>query len=331
MQSIILEILDMILELKLGGNGMLWWLLGITVTAALILWAARFCYRLVFFNRNDKESDPLAVPPGDQYAELADEMLQVIGELMQVPYESVFITSRDGLKLFGRYYHFRDGAPVQLQFHGYRGNGIREYAGGHAMAMKMGYNTIVVDERAHGKSQGHTITFGIKERYDVLDWIDYTLKRFGKDTKIILSGVSMGAATVLMASDLDIPKNVVAITADCPYSAPGEIIRKVSRDVRIPGWLAYPFIALGGWLYGGFAIWSASAVKSVKNAKAPIHLIHGDDDRFVPCEMSRKILNACTGKARLVVIKDAGHGLSFLKDREKYEKAFMGFLKECGI
>ncbi len=309
---------------------MLWWVLGIAL-AAIVLLAARFCYRLVFYNRNETENDPLVVPPGEQYAALAEPILEVVAELMQLPYEPVYITSRDGLKLFGRYYHFRDNAPVQLQFHGYRGNGIREYAGGHGMAQEMGYNAIVVDERAHGKSEGHTITFGVKERYDVLDWIEYTRNRFGSDVKIILSGVSMGAATVLMASDLNLPENVVAITADCPYSSPGAIIRKVCRDIKIPGWLAYPFVVLGGLIYGHFAIWESSAVKSVAKTDVPIHLIHGEDDRFVPCDMSREILKACKGKARLVTIPDAGHGICFLVDRPKYEKAFMGFLEECGI
>ncbi len=309
---------------------MLWWLLGVTVVA-LILLAARFCYRLVFYNLDPKEKDPLVVPPGEQYEALAEPMLQVIGDLMQLPYEPVYITSRDGLRLYGRYYHFRDNAPVQLQFHGYRGNGIREYAGGHGMARNMGYNAIVVDERAHGKSQGHTITFGIKERYDVLDWVEYARSRFGDDVKIILSGVSMGAATVLMASELDLPENVVAITADCPYSDPGAIIRKVCRDVKIPGWLAYPFVVLGGLIWGRFRLWESSPVKAVAKARVPIHLIHGEDDRFVPCDMSREILAACKGKARLVTIPGAGHGLSFLVDRERYEKVFQGFLKECGI
>ncbi len=311
-------------------DSMFWWLLGI-ILVVIVFVVSWFCYQLVFYNRNTEENDPMVVPPGEQYAALAEPMRQIIGELVQIPYEPVYITSRDGLKLFGRYYHFKDNGPVQLQFHGYRGNGIREYAGGYGMARDMGYNAIVVDERAHGKSEGHTITFGVKERYDVLDWIEYTRSRFGMDVKIILSGVSMGAATVLMASDLELPENVVAITADCPYSAPGAIIRKVCRDIKIPGWLVYPFIVLGGLVFGHFAIWKSSAVKSVAKTKVPIHLIHGEDDRFVPCYMSWDILKACKGKARLVTIPDAGHGICFLVDRAKYEQVFTDFLRECGI
>lgn len=309
---------------------MLWWLLAIALMAAVAL-GARFCYRLVFYNLNQRENDPLVVPPGAQYEAVADAMLENIGSLMRIPFEPVSIVSRDGLRLFGRYYHIRENAPIQLQFHGYRGNGLREYAGGYDMARKMGYNALVVDERAHGKSQGHTISFGIKERFDCLDWVEYVGRRFGKDTKILLSGVSMGAATVLMASELDLPKNVVGITADCPYSSPGAIIRKVCRDVNLPRWLVYPFVVLGGLLYGRFALWGSAPVKAVANTTIPIHLIHGEDDRLVPCGMSRQILAACRGKARLVTFPGAGHGLSILTDRQRYERVIRQFLTECGF
>ncbi len=65
--------------------------------------------------------------------------------------------------------------------------------------LREGHNVLMIEERAHLESEGHTITFGIKERYDALDWIRYALQRFGEDTRIILVGISMGAATVLMA------------------------------------------------------------------------------------------------------------------------------------
>lgn len=310
---------------------MLWVVLGITVLAAVALVIARLCYRMVFYNLNDGEKDPYAVPPGEQYAQVADRMLLQIRELDELPFEQIYIRSRDGLRLAARYYHFRDNGPVQIQFHGYRGNAIREYSGGNVMAMELGYNSIVVDERAHGKSEGHTISFGILEQYDCLDWVEYACKRFGKETPIILSGVSMGAATVLMASALDLPENVAAITADCPYSSPSAIIRKVCRDIKVPAWLAYPFIALGGWVFGGFKLWESSPVEAVKHTNIPIHLIHGEDDRFVPCEMSRRIYEACAGPKRLVTFPGAGHGLSYLVDTPKYHAAFKSFMGACGI
>lgn len=298
---------------------------------ALALLAARFCYRLVFYNINDVEEDVYAIPPGKQYEAVSDVILANIRQLQSLPYEQIYITASDGERLAGKYYHFKDNAPVQILFHGYRGNSTREYACGNQIARALGYNTIVVDERAHGKSGGHTISFGIKERWDCVDWADYARNRFGRNTKLILSGVSMGAATVLMASELDLPETVAAITADCPYSSPGAIIRKVAADVRLPSWLIYPFVVLGALVFGRFRLWESSPVKAVANTDIPILLIHGTDDRFVPCDMSRVIFAACGGPKRLETFKDAGHGLSYLTNSERYQTLYRQFFRECGI
>ncbi len=310
---------------------MIWVFLGISFLIGAVIWMSRFCYRMAFYSLNEKEQDLYAVPPGKQYEVVADRILQLIYEVDQLSYELVSITSRDGLHLVGRYYHFKDNAPVQILFHGYRSNGRREFSGNNRIAMNMGFNVIVVDERAHGKSGGHTITFGIKERYDCLAWAEYAAQRFGSETPIVLSGVSMGAATVLMASSLPLPKNVAGIIADCPYSSPGEIIRKVSRDVKLPPYLSYPFVVIGALLFGKFKLWETSAVEAVKHTKIPILLIHGDDDRFVPCWMSKKIYAACKGKAELNIFPGAGHALSYFTDTARYEKIIEVFLKTCGI
>lgn len=310
---------------------MFWAALILIAFAAVVLWACRFCYRLAFYSLNEKEQDIYVIPPGKQYEAVADRILELIHEVEQLSYELVSVTARDGLHLVGRYYHFKDGAPVQILFHGYRGNGRREFSGNNRLAENLGFNVLVVDERGHGKSGGHTITFGIKERYDCLAWANYVSERFGSEVPIILSGVSMGAATVLMASSLSLPPNVAAITADCPYSSPGEIIRKVCGDVKLPPALAYPFVVVGALIFGRFKLWETSPVKAVRQTSIPILLIHGEDDRFVPCEMSRKIYAACRAMAELVIVPDAGHGLSYFTDTALYEKSFRDFLKLCGV
>lgn len=309
---------------------MVWAVLGVLLIA-LILVVSRFCYRIAFYSLNEKEQDIYVIPPGEQYEALSDEILEMIHEVDQLPYELFTITARDGLHLAARYYHFYDGAPVQILFHGYRGNGIREFSGNHRLAKKLGFNCLVVDERAHGKSGGHTITFGIKERLDCVDWVSYARDRFGEDTQIFLSGVSMGAATVLMASELLSPGQVAAVTADCPYSSPGRIIRKVTRDVGLPPYLAYPFVMIGALVFGRFCLWKSSPLESVRHTRIPILLIHGEDDRFVPCDMSRDIHAAAPDLCRLYTVPGAGHGLSYPTDPAGYEKVYGDFLKSCEI
>lgn len=306
---------------------MIWVLLGIAVFVCIVLVVSRFCYRMAFYRLNEKEQDIYAIPPGKQYEAVADQILELIYEVDQLSYELISVTAKDGLHLVGRYYHFKDGAPIQILFHGYRSNGRREFSGNNRIAMNLGFNVIVVDERAHGKSGGHTITFGIKERYDCLAWAEYAVDRFGPDVTIVLSGVSMGAATVLMASSLPLPPNVAAIVADCPYSSPAEIIQKVSKDVKLPPKLAYPFVVIGALLFGKFKLWETSAVEAVRRTRIPILLIHGDDDRFVPSEMSEQIYMACSGAAELVIFPGAGHALSYFTDPILYEKTLSDFLK----
>ena len=94
----------------------------------------------------------------------------------------------------------------------------------------------------------------------------------------------MGAATVLMAAGLDLPENVKGIIADCPYSSPGDIIRKVARDMHMPDRLAWPFVKIGGRVYGGFDVDEMAAGRARQHANVTILLLHGLMDSFVPCE-----------------------------------------------
>ena len=281
-------------------------------------------YILAFYNKNDKDItyDVLTGPGYDQYHE---QMIDLIKGSDVLPHEDVFIKSCDGLKLRGRFYSIKEGAPIHIQFHGYRGQAVRDFGGGVRLPMEGGHNVLLVDQRAHGKSEGHTITFGIKERKDVLSWVNYVNERFGKDVKIFLEGISMGAATVLMASNLDMP-NVKAIFADCPYSSPREIILKVSREMKLPDFLAYPFVYVGALLFGHFNINSSTAIKSVKDSKYPILIIHGQADRFVPIEMSRKIKEA-NPNIRLEEFENAAHGMSYIVDTERYKKIVKEFMQ----
>lgn len=300
---------------------------GLILLSVLIAW---YSYRTAFYSPEKRKEDYYAIPKGEQYEKERQRMLSLIREMDEIPYEAVTISAHDGTKLAARYYHVRDGAPLQIQFHGYRGTALRDFCGGNKLARESGQNTLVVDQRAHSKSGGTTITFGIRERLDCLCWTEYANQRFGSDTPVFLSGVSMGAATVLMASKLELPANVVGIIADCPYSSPEAIIRKVCReDMHLPPALAMPFVLLGARLFGHFDLREASALEAVQHTHIPILLIHGEDDRFVPCDMSREIFDACTAYKIGKTFPGAGHGLSYIVDTHGYEQTVAQFTEYC--
>ena len=294
---------------------------------ALVLGFSYYAYRAAFFVPKEHDHDLYAPIHGEQYEAVAELMTRASKAMEKHRFEPVWITAGDGARLFGRFYFQREGAPLQILFHGYRSFAFRDCCGGHSLAWKMGFNTLVVDQRAHGDSEGRAITFGIRERHDCLSWIRYAVDRFGPQVKICLSGLSMGAATVLAASELDLPDNVICIMADSPFDSPESIIRKVCRDDRLPDRLAWPFVKLGAWIFGGFNIDESSAIEAVKHAKVPILLIHGEDDRYVPCPMSRNIHTNCGSRAVLKTFPGAGHGLAYMIDPEGYEVTVYEFLR----
>lgn len=301
----------------------------LTITLlTIILLISYLTYRIGFYISSEEK---IRLNPFKKIQENSYEFSDFINYILQLPYETVSITSHDGLRLTGKYYHVQDGAPLQIQMHGYHGSGARDFCGGTKLARNSGHNVLVVDERSHGDSDGHTITLGIKERYDCLDWITYANTRFGSDTKILLVGLSMGAATVLMTSELELPSNVVGIIADCPYSSPKEIVQRVAKGMHFPPNLAYPFIRLGALIFGHFNIEESDAVSAVKNAKVPILLIHGEADSFVPCEMSRRIYEACASPKMLEVFPDAEHGMSYMSDIPRYRQVIKDFFEFCAL
>lgn len=287
-------------------------------------------YRFAFYNPIPRPEDPYRCPAGRQYRAADEIMLRLVREFAAIPFEEVRIRSYDGLELYGRYYEVRCGAPLQIQMHGYHGTALRDFCGGNKLAREAGLNTLVVDERARGGSGGRSITFGVKERLDCLAWARCAAARFGEETPITLAGVSMGAATVLMAADLPLPGNVKGIIADCPYSSPRAIIEKDAADMGPTARLFAPLADWSARLFARFDWESASALSSVRRTKLPILLLHGEDDRFVPCSMSREIAAACATPVRLETFPGAGHGLSYIVDGERYRRAVLAFLADCG-
>ena len=305
---------------------MLWIILALILLAAAA-YLMYYGYKLAFYY-SDPQAPAMEYNADDQCAPCKGVLDPAIIAFDSQPCERVSIRSRDGLTLQGRYYHSADGAPLHILCHGYKGNAIRDFCGGWKVAAELGHNALLIDQRCHGKSQGHTITFGIREKTDVLEWIRYANGRFG-NVPIVLSGVSMGAATVLMAAGMELPENVKAVVADCPYDAPSNIIRKVlGQDMGMPEKMVYPLIRLGGMVYGGFNLDADSPVEAVKRSRVPILLIHGDEDRFVPYAMSQNIHAAAPEKIRFVTVPGAGHALNFATNPQLYSQTLKTFLSE---
>ena len=292
----------------------------LAVLVVLILLVAYLCFRLAFYvpPRKNGQSEVIDLPHGEIYEPFQESMERWAKEVRAMPHEEFSITSFDGLKLCAKYYEYAPNAPIELMFHGYRGNAERDLSGGVQRCFKLGRNAFIVDQRCSGGSEGTVITFGINEHRDCLSWVDFMVKQFGPDVKIILTGISMGASTVLMAGGEKLPENVVGILADCGFHSAKAIIQKVMRQIGLPPAVFYPFVKLGAKLYGHFDLEETTPEEAMKRCTVPVIFFHGETDDYVPCEMSKICYNACTSRKKLITVPGAGHGLSYLIDPERY-------------
>lgn len=306
----------------------LWILLGIVLALVVLVFAlAYFCFLLAFHVRRKKQPTGEALPPSqlDIYGDYREYMVGCIKEVSRLPYKDMWITSFDGLKLHACYYEYAPGAIVEIMIHGYRGSAMRDLPCGVLRAQKLGHSVLLIDQRCSGKSEGSVITFGIHEHRDCLLWIEKLRQELGDDVRIILTGISMGAATVLTTAGQKLPKNVIGVLADSGFSTPKEIIRRVSRMIKIPPFIGYPLTKLGARVYGRFDPEATSAEKAMETCQVPVLFIHGEADDFVPCDMSRKLHAACPSKKRLFTVPGAGHCMSYPKAPEEYLQVMREF------
>lgn len=297
----------------------------------IVLLTSYICFFKVFVLPKRKKlcKGEYDLPPGEIYEPFYPDMRAWVDSIRSMKRERVEITSFDNLKLRGYYYEYSPDSPLELIFHGYGGNAERDLSGGVERCFALGRSAILIDQRGAGDSDGRTCSFGIKERLDCLEWIKFATEKFGKERPIIIGGISMGAATVMMAAGEILPPNVVCVMADCGYSSQEKIIKKVIKDMHLPPNILYPFIKLGARIYGGFDLEETSPVEAVARSKTPIVFIHGDSDDFVPFDMSVECFNASGAKKKLVTIENAGHGLAFPVNREKYIESLRDFEMEC--
>lgn len=242
--------------------------------------------------------------------------------------QDLWIRSHDGLKLHGLWVPANDPKGTILLAHGYRSCPLLEFGLAFSYFHDLGYNMLIPDQRSHGKSEGRIITFGVKESKDMQSWIAYHNKQFTQ-IPMLLCGISMGASTMLYLANRKLPDNVKGIIADCGFTSPKEILSRVFRDVtHLP---ALPSVVVAEFCarcFGGFSLWECDTRKSLADAHIPVAIIHGKEDGFVPCEMSKEGFDACTGAKQLLLVDGADHGMSFFVDPEKYMEMITAFINK---
>lgn len=225
-------------------------------------------------------------------------------------YSNVYIKSFDNLTMHGyKILNENSSNKWVITVHGYTSKGL--YMSNYAKRFyDMGYNILIPDLRGHGESEGNYIGMGWYDRLDILKWIDLILNE-NENSKIILHGVSMGAATVSMTSGEELPSNIKAIISDCGYTSVWEqFSHQLKSMYSLPNFPIMNASSAIARFKAGYGLKEASALKQVAKSKTPILFIHGDEDDFVPYKMMDDLYNAANCEKEKLTVQGAGHAKS---------------------
>ena len=306
------------------------WVIALAGVVTAVIWI----FTAVLFRRivgrddsssHDESSEAFRAAGRKQYPERFAAGLRCFDGL---PHECLYAVSDDKLSLSAHCIPCPDAKGTILMMHGFHSTPLRDFAYALPFISQLGYNLVLPYQRAHGKSEGEHLSFGIKERHDVLAWIEAIGKRFGAGEDIYLYGISMGGTTVVMGSGLPYPREVRGIIADCGFTSPYEIVCEVMKhSMHLP---KYPFI----WIFGllcrlraGWSLKEYSTITALKSNRTPILFIHGAEDDFVPPGMTEKNYAECVAEKELVSVKGGKHATSYAADSALCEQRISAFLK----
>lgn len=309
-------------------------ILKIAAACAGVLVAAGAAETAYFYGRTMKrqqlDMERTIKMAGTDWSQYSDILAERKAFMLEQPHEDVYQTTFDGLKLHAAYFppikENSEKKRVVICFHGYTSKGLADFTGLTDYYFRHGYAMLHPDARAHGDSEGDYIGFGCLDRKDALGWIDWVLQKCGTDVEIFLHGISMGGATVLMASGLELPPQVKGIISDCGFTSPKEVFTHVLNTMyHLPAFPIIPAANIVNKRLAGYGMDECNAKREVAKAKVPILFIHGSKDTFVPVKMCQELYDCCASPKKKLIVEGAAHGESYFKDMKAYEEALDEF------
>jgi alpha-beta hydrolase superfamily lysophospholipase len=242
-----------------------------------------------------------------------------------LPFDTITLTTADEMKLSGWYIPHDSAIGTVLLFHGHgaaKSKVLNEAYYFHSL----GYNTLLIDFRAHGDSEGYVSTIGYREARDVKAAYDYIQAKGEKH--IVLWGVSLGAATIAHAmAEYDIKPEKVIMELSFG-NATGAVKARV-RAMGAPEQPAAALFCFWGSVVRGFWVFGLNPEDYVKKVHCPVLVQHAAKDGRVTLKESETIFhNIPHDNKKLVVYETAIHESLCVKEPEKWKKEIKEFLEQ---
>ncbi len=258
------------------------------------------------------------------------DVMKNAGETLEKSdYEDVEITAYDGTRLVGHWKICKDPKRIIVAMHGWRSSWCKDFGIIAEFWEKSGCHVLYAEQRGQNKSDGDYIGFGLLERHDCFQWIQWVNRRNEEHLPIYLGGASMGATTVLMCAGMDLPKEVHGIVADCGFTSPDAIWKHVMKKN-----LHLPYCLYKGTANGickkkiNCESNAYSTLEAMDVCNVPVLFIHGSEDNLVPVEMSYENYKICKAPKQIFIVPGADHGMSYYIDKENYEKILLEFWRK---
>jgi len=242
-----------------------------------------------------------------------------------IPYDTVLLTMANGKKLEAWYMKADSAKGTVILFHGLNSN--KGNVLGEAIEFNsFGYNTMLVDMRSHGNSQGIINSIGYKESEEVKLAYDHVSKKGEKN--IVLWGMSLGAVIITKAIwqyDLK-PQKIIL---EMPFDRLQDHIRARARISGFPGEPFGFFVTFWTGLEQGYWGYGHKTSRYVKNINCPVLLQWGSNDEYVMKEETKKIFASInSSKKKLEIYDGAGHGPLVAGNQLQWDKAVTEFLND---
>ena len=256
------------------------------------------------------------------YSSYGDELKQIVIEAKKIECVSVTVKSNDNLKLAGRYYE-KNSDTTMILIHGYQADSYNNFSSLLKFYLSLGFNVLMVDQRAHGSSEGLFTTAGCKEKYDLINWISW-LDSNTKCSNIFINGISMGATTIGLASVKIANPKVKGLIMEAGFTSFfDELWFSAGRVFMKKAAFNYVVLCAKHLLKADI---KEKTTEALSKTKIPVLFLHGNADKDVPLTHTEENFHACASEKYFMVVEGAPHALCHFIGKEKVEKKIEEFI-----
>lgn len=241
---------------------------------------------------------------------------------LDIPFEEMILTSNFGYNLFGRFYKNSNITnKIMISLHGHNSCSVSQmkYL---EMFLSLGFNVFMPDHRYSGFSEGKSVTFGIYESLDVIQWMDSIMKDYPESVFYIF-GESMGAVTSLMVAEKD--QRIKSVIEYCAFANMETLVSQYISNEFLAKKVFWPSLRLLGRIIYKIDLAKSNALLAIEKIKVPILILHSKADKVVDYK-NALLLSSAQKNAEFFSFEDSIHARSMVKYPDEFKLHVTNFL-----